>query len=195
MKYSPIKLTGNWTDGYALDKHIIESIFLGYDMWGYPRFDNKHSEVGECVFKAKYRNDFSKIDLLVDVSVDFLVNFWKILDKIDLIIPVPASKKRDIQPVYVLVEDIAKKLRKEYCLDYFEKVNDIEAKDLTLEEKKKFFNETLKKNKKLTRKASILIVDDLYSTGFTLNMVCAELLKEEYIENVYVLTMTKTKGR
>ncbi len=28
---NPIKLSGNWTEGYALDIHTIDSTFIGYD--------------------------------------------------------------------------------------------------------------------------------------------------------------------
>lgn len=192
MNYNPIKLNGNWTEGYALDKHTLNSHCTGYNMWGYPVFDTTYSEVGECVNKLKYRGDFSQIKTLADISTDFL-NTWNVVDEIDLIIPAPPSKKRDIQPVFLLVEDIAKNLKKHYCLDYFQKLNNTEVKNLTPEEKAKASEIHLKKNKTLPRKANILLVDDLYDSGFTLNIMCKELLKEEHIGNIYVLTMTKTR--
>lgn len=193
MNYNPIKLNGNWTEGYALDKHTISSICTGYDMWDHPIFNTTYSKVGECVKKLKYRGDISQIKSLVDVSTDFLLNNWKIVNEIDLIIPAPPSKKREIQPVFLLVEDIAKNLEKHYCLDYFEKLNNTEVKNLTSEEKEKASEMHLKKNKVLTRKANILLIDDLYDSGFTLGIMCKELLKEQHIGNIYVLTMTKTR--
>ena len=41
---------------------------------------------------------------------------------------------------------------------------------------------------------SILIVDDLYSTGATLNEVCKILKQDKNVGNIYCLVMTKTKG-
>lgn len=35
MSISPIKLIGNWDEGYALDKHIISSIPIGEDVYGH----------------------------------------------------------------------------------------------------------------------------------------------------------------
>lgn len=48
--------------------------------------------------------------------------------------------------------------------------------------------------KKANKKHNILLVDDLYSTGATLNE-CVKILREDQLlGKIYVLTMTKTKG-
>jgi len=39
MGINPIRLIGNWDDGYALDKHILQSILLGEDNYGHMLFD------------------------------------------------------------------------------------------------------------------------------------------------------------
>lgn len=191
MNYHAIKLEGSWTEGYALDIHTLSSICIGEDVWGYPIFNTTYSEVGKCVKKLKYQGDISKIEPLVDISIDFLLNKWKIVDKIDLIIPAPPSKQREKQPVFLLVEDIAEKLGKAYCLDYFEKLNNIEVKNLSPEEKCSQIH--LRKNRTLSRKANVLLVDDLYDSGFTLGLMCEKLLEEEHIGDIYILTMTKTR--
>ena len=44
----------------------------------------------------------------------------------------------------------------------------------------------------MTKKGSILLIDDLYSTGVTLKTLC-ELLKEDNnVENIYVLVVAKS---
>ena len=46
-----------------------------------------------------------------------------------------------------------------------------------------------------TQKTSnILVIDDLYSTGATLNETCKTLRKDSNVKNIYCLAMTKTKG-
>lgn len=49
-------------------------------------------------------------------------------------------------------------------------------------------------NKSSKRKVNILVVDDLYESGTTLNEICRVLKRDQNINNIYVLTMTKTKG-
>ena len=41
---NPIELSGNWTQGYALDIHTINSTFIGYDEYGHEVFDTRRSE-------------------------------------------------------------------------------------------------------------------------------------------------------
>lgn len=53
---------------------------------------------------------------------------------------------------------------------------------------------TIKQNKQLERKTNILIIDDLYSTGATLNEVCKTLKQDKNVGKIYWLVMTKTNG-
>ena len=52
---------------------------------------------------------------------------------------------------------------------------------------------TIKQNKKLEIKVNALVIDDLYSTGATLNEVCKVLKQDRNIEKIYCLVMTKMK--
>ena len=194
MKINPIKLYGNCKDGYALDIHTIGSIYIGEDSFGHPRFNTTYSEIWECLNKIKYWGEYSRISNLIDVAKEFIVNDWKILNNIDLILAVPPSKKRDIQPLFLMVEQLGEVLKKEYCLDYFEKSDNFEIKNLSFEEKGKINSfDILKKNKVLKKEANILLMDDLYDSGTTLNLVCKELKKEEKVKDIYILTITKTR--
>lgn len=194
MVINPKKLYGNWKEGYALDIHTIRSIYIGEDCFGCPQFDTTYSEIGKCLNKIKYWGEYSRISDLIDVAKEFIVNDWKILNNIDLILAVPPSKKRDIQPLFLMVEQLGEVLKKEYCLDYFEKSDNFEIKNLSFEEKGKINSfDILKKNKVLKKEANILLMDDLYDSGTTLNLVCKELKKEEKVKDIYILTITKTR--
>lgn len=59
INISPIKLPGNWFEGFALDLHTISSEFLGYDEYGHEVFDTKRSEMGELLYRLKYGSDKS----------------------------------------------------------------------------------------------------------------------------------------
>lgn len=85
-------------------------------------------------------------------------------------------------------------LKKVHCLDYFEKLDDFEIKNLSFDKKVKInSSDILKRNRTLMTEANILLVDDLYDSGTTLNLVCGELQKEEKVKDIYVLTITKTR--
>lgn len=52
----------------------------------------------------------------------------------------------------------------------------------------------IRKNKNIDNEVSILVIDDLYSTGATLNEVCKVLRNDKNVKIIYCLAMTKTKG-
>lgn len=72
------------------------SEFLGHDSFGNPQFDTKRTELGELVFRLKNRNDKNAVDSISDPAVEFIKGWGP---RIDLIVPVPPSRKRAHQPV------------------------------------------------------------------------------------------------
>jgi competence protein ComFC len=51
-RINPRKLSGPWTEGYALDLHTASSEFLGYDEFGHEQFNTERTEVGELVYRG-----------------------------------------------------------------------------------------------------------------------------------------------
>ncbi len=87
---------------------------------------------------------------------------------------------------------VGEKLNKPISLDFFSKLTPEEIKNLPVEKKLDLFKNSIRKNRSLTKKGSILLIDDLYSTGVTLKTLC-ELLKEDSnVENIYVLVVAKS---
>lgn len=64
MKVNIKPITGNWDLGYAMDKHLIKSTYLGDNEYGKPMFQNDRTEVGEAVYQLKYQNDMDQVDAL-----------------------------------------------------------------------------------------------------------------------------------
>ena len=107
-------------------------------------------------------------------------------------IPVPASKKnRYYQPVYEIAQGIAKYLQIYYVEDALEKISDDESKNMDRSQKSLTGNIILRKE--ATRDYSLLLVDDLYSTGTTLQECVKTLRADKHVKHIYVLTMTKTR--
>ena len=83
---NPKRIAGSWTEGFALDFHTLSSEYIGDDEYGHPQFDTKRSEIGELLYKLKYREDKSVLgDLVTTVSQFIKSTNWPV----DLIVSVP----------------------------------------------------------------------------------------------------------
>lgn len=194
MKANLRKIEGNWDTGYALDKHMLYSNFLGYDEYGHPRFDNHRTEAGEAVYQLKYRFDWKQVDPLADAVVEHIVPK---LGPIGLVIPVPASMTRARQPVYEVAAAVAKRMK-------VESFEGIVCKAAAAEGAVALKNLGSKDEKvaalagRLTIKDTItnegcwnaLVVDDLFDSGASMEAVCAALRTYKKINKIYVATLT-----
>ncbi len=193
MGINPMQIYGNWDEGWVMDKHIIDSIFMGYDDLGHERFDNIRSDLGEQIYQLKYQKQKNAIDEIIRLISPFLDN-WDKLDEIDLIMPAPPSdKSRRYQPVFEIVQAIANYAGVGYVFDVLEKTSNEQAKNMDRFQKKDIRG-SIVETRRATNPHNILIIDDLFDTGSTLNE-CVKILKEDKnINKIYVLTMTKTRG-
>ena len=188
MTINPIKLIGNWTEGYALDKHTLSSEYLGEDAFGHKQFNTIHTEIGELLYQLKYNHRHDTSEAILEHAKPFLNN-WLKEKTIDIVLPVPPTKRRAIQPIYIIAKTIAKHYHIPYSDEVLEKTNEGQAKD----------GENAKGNIKLLknpkRNCNILLIDDLFSTGNTL-IECVRVLKtDKLVNDIYVLTITKTGVR
>jgi competence protein ComFC len=194
MPINPIKLLGNWEEGYAMDVHVINSIYIGDNEYGYPEYDTTRSEIGELVYLLKYRRKENAVCDKITL-IDPFLRSWDAIKNVDIVIPVPPTKKhRLFQPVYLIAEEIAGLLGKPISSNLLERISSEQIKGLAPEAKIERIRGTIIKHKKFSRKVDLLLVDDLYETGATLMEICNVLRRDTNVNNIYVLTMTKTKG-
>ena len=145
----------------------------------------------------KYK--FQDKSYLYKTFVNFLLKnekFFEIIKSYDTIIPVPISKERQKErgynQSYLLAKEIAKKTGINIeinCL--FKSKNIIEQSKLNKEDRIQNIQGVyeLKNYKKISNK-KIILVDDIYTTGSTVNE-CCKVLKVASQNKIGVLTIAK----
>ncbi len=185
IKINPLPISGNWDSGYALDKHIVHSEYLGQDMYGHDRYDNTRSDLGELLYQYKYNGKHDNISIIGNVACEFIKE-WEEACYADSVIPVPPSQERSYQPTKELAKSIAKYFGMEYC--------DILIKTNSEEMKNKGVPPEISLKSQIDCGDCVLLVDDLYSTGATLTACVNKIKENTNVSKVFVLTLTKTRG-
>ena len=188
----PQKITGAWEQGYSLDRHTVSSTMTGYNEYGHPEFDTKRSPIGELVYRLKYKSDSKAIEPIVQTVKDFLSG-WDIHP--NLLVPVPPSNvARRNQPVI----EIARRLSQitglqlgEQCVKKVKKTSQLKD-GADFDEKVEVLKDAFEISEDVAGK-KILIFDDLYDSGATMNTI-AEGLWKKGARSVYALTLTRTRG-
>lgn len=180
-----------WT-GRALDVHSLSSVLLTDG-----RYDTQRTEVGELLHRLKYRFDRQAIEPLALCAARFLVDH-PLLPSIAAILPVPPSNtNRPFQPVEEVALRIGHWTNVPCRRDYLVKakvtapLKNIDDPSLRRGQLAGAFavSDTMYAGK------SVLVFDDIYRSGETLNSVAETLKTHGKVANVYVLTLTKTRSR
>ncbi|QZX85156.1 ComF family protein [Metapseudomonas otitidis] len=182
----------NWHQGFSLDKHIVKSTPIGYNESGYMQFDTERTAIGESVFQLKYRSDFSQVSILADAV---MAGVGGALKNISFVIPMPASKVRQNQPVYAVSAMVAERLGVPYFENFLLKtrttpvMKDIEGYEQRIAALQGCFS--VDNHAVDTGRWNILIIDDLFDTGASLTAACAELLKSDRVGHITVVALTR----
>ena len=152
-------------------------------------------EIRDTILKYK----FNEKSYIYRTFLEFIKNNEEMcsqIKKYDIIIPVPVSKKRFKQRGYNQSALIAKNLAKTLNIDYKENVL-IKIKDnkpqseMGQDKRKSNVKDVYKiKNKEKIYQKKVLILDDIFTTGNTVNE-CAKVLIENSANNVGILTIAK----
>ncbi len=190
-KINPIKIYGEWIEGYAMDVHTISSDYLGENEYGHPMFDTKRSDIGDLLFRLKYRSDKSVICDIINLISPFMKQ-WKLTALFNGIISMPPSNnQRPFQPVFAIAEALASELNLWVENNYLEKVSTVESKNMN---DKSNLSHSMIRKRHFTEKVNILLIDDLYATGSSMNEAIRLLKEDQNIKNVYVMALTKKRS-
>lgn len=192
VKINPIKIEGRWNSGVALDLHTTSSTPIGYNEFGYMQFDTVRPEIAELLYRLKNRADKDAAGPIIETAANFLTAHR---DKFDSIVPVPPSHQRALQPVIVLAEGIGAAL----CIPVLSCITTTrptrQLKNVTdSEERKKQVAGLYQVDATQTRGRRILLFDDLYRSGTTMNSITELLLDVGQATTVNAVTITKTRS-
>lgn len=196
ININPIKLAGNWQEGYALDLHTLSSEFVGYDENEREIFATKRSPIGEILYQIKYKHDTKLLSELVNTAANFLQDRWKIAKALDGIIPVPPSKSRSWQPVSQIARGIGAAVQVPVFENYLIKSKQTpELKNLLdYQARLAVLGDTFDARDLSLKGKTVLLFDDLYRSGATLNAISSVLVKKGIVSRVCVLTLTRTRS-
>ena len=173
VKFSPHKISGNWKEGFALDLHTISSTLIGHDEFGNPQFDTIRTEIGELLFKLKNRSDTSVVPEIIGVVKTFLKT-WSL--QVDMIVPVPPSKSRTLQPVMLLAQALSAQIGIP-LVEAVKKTRDMpQLKTIfDLAERGKVLKGAYAVDHEIVKGQRVLLFDDLFRSGATMNEISSAL--------------------
>lgn len=193
MEVNIKELAGVWKLGYSLDKHTTCSIPIGPNQFGHMQFDTTRPEAGEALFQLKYRYDYSQIPIIAQQMHDSLDASF---GSVGLVIPMPPSKLRARQPVIEIAREVAR-LKGVPCFENLlvktsatPPMKDIASREEKVETLMGAFTVNDVLNDGLY---DVLIIDDLFDTGSSLEAATNVVNSYSKIRDVYVATVTRKR--
>jgi competence protein ComFC len=190
-KTNPRKIDGPWADGRVLDLHSTGSEFLGHDEYGREQFDTRRTEVGELLYRLKYRNDASAVEEIGTIAEKF-IRTWRI--KFDVIVPAPPTRTRRVQPLHQIADELSRRFNVPVVKAVSKKAaGAAELKDLReFHEREAVLKDALTVNARAIADKRVLLVDDLIRSGATLGAVAAALANAG-AAIIFAFALTKTR--
>lgn len=188
----PRGIRGAWAEGYVLDLHSTGSTLLGHNEFGHPEFETHRTEMGELLYRLKYRGEASALKDIVDTAEAF-IRSWGV--RFSMIVPVPPTAVRKVQPVLQVADGLGAKLGVPVNKTAIEKTsqNHEQLKNVyDFDERRRLLEGAFRVSRSAVEGERILLLDDLYRSGATLNAV-AEALAGSGSAVVYALALTKTR--
>lgn len=172
----------------------MSSTFLGYNEYGHAPYDTTRSPLGELLYQLKYRGQ-NTVNDVAEVMAGLFNDKLNALGRIDLIVPMPPSTPRPIQPVVQVATAIAQKLGKRFSAGAIRKVKETPGlKDIhDPEERRERLEGAFEVDADQVKGKGILLIDDLYRSGATANAATIALFAAG-AARVYFLAATRTRS-
>ena len=149
--------------------------------------------MGELLYRLKYKSDKSVLKIIIE-TVDEFIKKQEL--KPDILIPVPPSRTtRSFQPVFAIAKDLSKSLGINMCSDCVVKVKETpELKDIyDFDKRMELLKDAYVVVTREVEGRKVLLFDDLYRSGATLNAISKTLKQKGKVRDIYALTLTMTR--
>ena len=189
----PVVITGSWLSGFALDYHTISSVCIGHDEYGHPIFDTKYTELGGLLYQLKSKGDQSVVREMVETIGHFVQRSWN--PPLSRIVPMPPSTSRATQPVFILADALGERLGLPVNRNAVVKARKTpQLKNVyDYNERARLLDGAFSADAQLISEQKVLLFDDLYRSGATMNSVATVLYQQGKAAEVYALTVTRTR--
>lgn len=192
VEIHPQKIEGRWTSGVALDFHTTSSTLVGYTEGGYKKYDTVRPPIAELLYQLKYKFNQNVAPDIIATVAGYLRPH---MAKFELIVPVPPSTVRAIQPVLVLARGIGAALGVPVVECVTTTRATTELKGVTDPEKRKeLVADLYTVDSRYTAGRTVLLFDDLFRSGTTMNAITDVLLRQGGATVVRALTITRTRS-
>jgi predicted amidophosphoribosyltransferase len=171
-----MEIRGNWDAGVVLSPHMG---------------DDGRTPMGEALYRLKYASDLGALPRLLRLISAQAARFIRI-NAIDMLVPVPPSTRRDFQPVAAIAYEIAQATGTAYE-ELLEKSLGAQVKSSSRGRRAEALSGAITLVKSPCAPANILLLDDLYETGKTLQQCTYVLRGTPNIGGIYALAITRTK--
>lgn len=157
------------------------------------QFDTVRPEAGEALFQLKYRSDYSQVSIIAN---QLHASFGDAFSTAGLVVPMPASTARNRQPV----TEIAREYAQLAGIPCYENLlvktgSTAPMKDLGTREEKvsALINAFTVYDVLPEGQYDVLIIDDLFDTGSSLEAATTVLRSYSKVRNIYVATVTRKR--
>lgn len=170
------------------------STYIGDNEFGHPQFETHRTEIGELLFRLKYRSDEAAVSELVDAASSF-IRKWAVKPSIIVTVP-PRNAYRKLQPVARLADRLGARLKIPVAHDAIRKQKQFaELKNVyDAEARRKLLDGAFDINASRVKDHRVLLVDDLYRSGATMNAI-ADALHRFGANAVFAFAFTQTRSR
>lgn len=194
MKVNVQTIHGNWDLGHTLDKHMLYSNYVGDNDQGHPQFESVRTEVGEALYQLKYCSAFEYVPL---IGQQLHASLGTVYSSASVIVSMPPSKQRWKQPVEELAKDLAARMQVPYVSNLLVKTSATEQmKDIAdRAEKVRLLKAAFSVDRVPNlRSHDVLIVDDLFDTGSSLEAATHVLKAHPRIRKVFAAVITRRRN-
>ncbi len=191
MKLHPQGIKGLWKSGIVLDWHTIDSVRVGENEFGHPIFETTRSEIGELLYRFKYRNDSDALRQPLSAACEHLA---KAKGKFDIVAPIPPSNPSRTVTAQI-ARGLAECLGGAYGGDAIVSrgsINDLKSVH-DPDRRKELLAGAFRASPNALTGTTVLLVDDLFRSGATLEAATKAAYEQGHAHAVYVFAVTRTR--